>query len=65
MGIGGLSARCCSPSPLGPVTIDGMSSWPVDLASVDEVLALCREVFPDGDVSARARLVLEDVFDER
>jgi hypothetical protein len=37
----------------------------LDLASVHEVLAPCREVFPDEDLSARARLVLEDVFDER
>lgn len=26
------------------------------------VLALCAEIFPDEEVPARARLVLEDVF---
>ncbi len=34
----------------------------LDLTTVDEVLALCADVFPDEEVSARARLVLEDVF---
>jgi hypothetical protein len=34
----------------------------LDLGSVDGVLALCAEVFPDEEVPARARLVLEDVF---
>jgi Nucleotidyltransferase of unknown function (DUF6036) len=30
--------------------------------TVDEVLALCAEVFPDEEVPGRARLVLEDAF---
>jgi len=34
----------------------------LDLGSVDQVLTLCAEVFPDEEVPARARLVLEDVF---
>lgn len=34
----------------------------LNLASVDEVLTLCAEIFPDEDVPARARLVLEDAF---
>jgi hypothetical protein len=33
------------------------------LTTVEEVLAVCAEVFPDEEVPARARLVLEDVFD--
>jgi len=33
------------------------------LASVQQVLELCAEIFPDEEVPARARLVLEDVFD--
>ncbi len=33
------------------------------LASVDQVLALCAEVFPDEPVPDRARLILEDAFD--
>jgi predicted nucleotidyltransferase len=32
------------------------------LSTVEEVLALCAEVFPDEAVSARARMVLEDAF---
>jgi hypothetical protein len=35
------------------------------LNSVDEVLALCSEVFPDEEVPARARLVLEDAFGDK
>jgi hypothetical protein len=35
------------------------------LASAEEVLVLCTEIFPDEDVPARARLVLEDVFDDQ
>jgi hypothetical protein len=35
------------------------------LTSAEEVLALCAEIFPDEDVPARARLVLEDVFDDQ
>jgi hypothetical protein len=35
------------------------------LTTVDEVLAVCRDVFPDEEVPARARLVLEDAFGER
>jgi hypothetical protein len=34
----------------------------LNLTTVDEVLALCAEVFPDEEVPARARLVLEDAF---
>jgi hypothetical protein len=34
------------------------------LSSVDEVLAVCTAVFPDEPVPDRARMVLEDVFDE-
>jgi hypothetical protein len=33
------------------------------LTTVDEVLALCAEIFPDEEVPGRARLVLEDAFD--
>jgi len=33
------------------------------LASVREVLALCSEVFPEEPVPDRARLILEDIFD--
>lgn len=32
------------------------------LRTPDEVLALCREVFPDEELPARARLLLEDVI---
>lgn len=35
------------------------------LSSVEEVLALCAEIFADEEVPARARLVLEDVFGDR
>jgi hypothetical protein len=34
----------------------------LSLTTVDEVLALCAEVFPDEEVPARARMVLEDAF---
>ncbi|MFD8534479.1 hypothetical protein ACFV0L_44430 [Streptosporangium canum] len=34
------------------------------LGSADEVLALCAEIFPDEPVPDRARLMLEDLFDE-
>jgi hypothetical protein len=34
----------------------------LQIDSVDGVLALCAEVFPDEPVPDRARLVLEDVF---
>ncbi|BCJ77147.1 hypothetical protein CS0771_66910 [Catellatospora sp. IY07-71] len=33
------------------------------LASVEEVLALCADVFPDEEVPDRARLILEEYFD--
>lgn len=32
------------------------------LSTVEDVLALCAEVFSDEEVPARARLVLEDSF---
>ena len=35
------------------------------LASAEEILAVCAEVFPDEEVPPRARLVLEDVFGDR
>jgi hypothetical protein len=35
------------------------------MATADDVLALCAEVFPDEEVPPRARLVLEDAFDEQ
>jgi len=34
------------------------------LASADDVLALCTEIFPEEPVPDRARLVLEDVFED-
>ncbi|MEU6710064.1 DUF6036 family nucleotidyltransferase [Nonomuraea sp. NPDC046802] len=34
------------------------------LTSVDEVLRLCTEIFPDEPVPDRARLMLEDLFEE-
>jgi hypothetical protein len=34
----------------------------LELASVEEILAVCTEIFPDEPVPDRARLVLEDVF---
>jgi predicted nucleotidyltransferase len=37
----------------------------LNLTTVDEVLALCAEVFPDEEVPARARLVLEDAFGDQ
>jgi hypothetical protein len=36
----------------------------LSLSTVEDVLALCTEVFPDEEVPARARLVLEDAFDD-
>lgn len=33
------------------------------LTSVDQVLAVCAEVFPDEPVPDRARLILEDVLE--
>jgi hypothetical protein len=36
----------------------------LNLATVDRVLQLCGEIFPDEPVPDRARLVLEDVFDD-
>ena len=33
------------------------------LASVDQVLALCADVFPDEPVPDRARLIVEEAFD--
>jgi predicted nucleotidyltransferase len=37
----------------------------LELDAPEQVLALCAEVFPDEQVPARARLVLEDVFGDR
>lgn len=37
----------------------------LNLTTVEEVLALCAEVFPDEEVPARARLVLEDAFGDQ
>ncbi|MEV4412244.1 DUF6036 family nucleotidyltransferase [Catellatospora sp. NPDC049609] len=37
----------------------------LNLTTVEEVLAVCAEVFPDEEVPPRARLVLEDTFGER
>jgi hypothetical protein len=37
----------------------------LDLANPGEVLGLCAEIFPDEEVPGRARLVLDDVFDDR
>lgn len=37
----------------------------LSLTSSAGVLALCAEVFPDEDVPARARMVLEDVFGDQ
>jgi hypothetical protein len=34
------------------------------LTSVEQVLDVCRQVFPDEEVPARARLVLEDIFND-
>nr|WP_134010941.1 DUF6036 family nucleotidyltransferase [Streptomyces sp. 846.5] len=34
----------------------------LELATVDEVLAVCTEVFPDEPVPARAQLLLEDIL---
>jgi hypothetical protein len=36
----------------------------LELTSVEQVLNLCSYVFPDEEVPGRARLVLEDVFDQ-
>jgi hypothetical protein len=36
----------------------------LQLASVDEAVALCAEIFPEEEISERARRVLEDAFDE-
>jgi hypothetical protein len=35
----------------------------LSLASVDQVLAICAEVFPDQPVPDRARLILEDALE--
>jgi hypothetical protein len=35
----------------------------LQLGSTDDVLAVCREIFPEDEVPDRARQVLEDVFD--
>jgi hypothetical protein len=35
----------------------------LELTSVDEVLRLCTEIFPDEPVPDRARLMLEDLFE--
>lgn len=35
------------------------------LTSAEQVLRLCAEVFPEEEISGRARLVLDDVFDNR
>jgi hypothetical protein len=37
----------------------------LSLTTVDDVLALCADVFPDEEVPARARLVLEDAFGDQ
>jgi len=34
----------------------------LNLASAEEALRLCAEIFPDEEVPERARLVLEDAF---
>ncbi|WP_159104553.1 hypothetical protein [Plantactinospora sp. BB1] len=35
------------------------------LTSAEQVLRLCGEIFPEEEVPGRARLVLDDVFDEQ
>lgn len=35
----------------------------LNLASADQVLAVCAEVFPDEPVPDRVRLILEDAFE--
>jgi hypothetical protein len=35
------------------------------LTSAEQVLALCAEIFPDEEIPGRARLVLDDVFDDQ
>lgn len=35
------------------------------LTTSEQVLSLCVEIFPDEEVPGRARLVLDDVFDDR
>jgi predicted nucleotidyltransferase len=37
----------------------------LQLATAEEVLAVCAEVFPEEEAPPRARLVLEDVFGDR
>ncbi len=37
----------------------------LELTDVESVVALCDEIFPDEPLPARARLVLEDVFEPR
>lgn len=37
----------------------------LQMSTSEEVLALCAEVFPEEEVPARARLVLEDIFEQR
>jgi hypothetical protein len=34
----------------------------LDLDSVEQVLDVCSQVFPDEEVPARVRLILEDIF---
>ncbi|MBV9142358.1 MAG: hypothetical protein JO115_15840 [Pseudonocardiales bacterium] len=36
----------------------------VVLSTIEDALALCAEVFPDEEVPPRARLILEDSFDD-
>jgi hypothetical protein len=35
------------------------------LSDIDEVVALCAEIFPEEEVPTRARLVLEDAFGDQ
>jgi hypothetical protein len=37
----------------------------LNLATAEEALRLCAEIFPDEEISERARLVLEDAFGDR
>lgn len=41
---------------------DGSDRFDTILSTVEDVLPLCTEVFPDEEVPARARLVLEDTL---
>ena len=62
-----MSGRCAASQASGQASVTEcvLQHEPgplLNLASAEEALRLCAEIFPDEEVPERARLVLEDAF---